>query len=112
MSKSKLQPIRTTGVIESTIYEDGGIRYYYVSVDYNGDTIRRIPSSYYSSKSKSLPDGKIVEVDFIETDKGYKYVDIIDEGMIPVGKDMKASLIFLGVFFFCVLLMILYFNLW
>ena len=103
--------IRTIGVIESTIYEDGGIVYYYVSVDYNGNTIRRIPSSYYSKKTETLPDGKIVEVDFIQTDKGYKYVDIINEDIIPVGKDMKASLIFLGVFFGAVILVILYFLL-
>ena len=106
-----MEKIRTIGVIESTIYEDGGIVYYYVSVDYNGNTIRRIPSSHYSRKSERLPVGKIVEVDFIQTDKGYKYVDIINEDIIPVGKDMKASLIFLGVFFGVVILMIFYFLL-
>ena len=106
-----MEKIRTKGIIESTIYKDGGDVYYHVSVYLNDEVIKNVSSGYYSSKTKTLPKGKIVEVDFAQTKKGHKYVDIIGEDIIPVGEDLKNEFLFLGGFFAVLFLVILYFLL-
>ena len=106
-----MEKIRTIGEIESTIYEDGGNVYYHVSVYLNDEVIKNVSSGYYSRKTKTLPVGKIVEVDFAQTKKGHKYVDIIGEDIIPVEEACKNEYLILGGFFAVVFLVILYFLL-
>lgn len=49
--------IEATGVIVQTIYSDTGNVMYIVNVELNGNIVKA-QSIYYSSKTKSLPDGE------------------------------------------------------
>ena len=52
-----MDKIRTTGVIEQTIYGDTGTAMYLVNVELN-ENIVKAQSINYSSKTKTLPDGE------------------------------------------------------
>ncbi len=52
-----MDKISTTGVIDQTIYSDGGNVMYIVNVELNGNIVKA-QSVHYSSKKKSLPNGK------------------------------------------------------
>lgn len=56
-----MDKISTTGVIDQTIYSDGGNVMYIVTVELNGNIVKA-QSIHYSSKTKSLPNGKKVSV--------------------------------------------------
>jgi hypothetical protein len=86
-----MDKIRTTGIIEQTIYKDTGNVMYIVNVKLNEDIVKA-QSINYSSKTKSLPDGKSVVVDYWETPKGNKLVEIVEENMIPCEKDLAGEL--------------------
>ena len=64
-----MDKISTTGVIDQTIYSDGGNVMYIVNVELNGNIVKA-QSIHYSSKTKSLPNGKKVSVNYWETPKG------------------------------------------
>ena len=57
-----MDKINTTGVIDQTIYSDTGNVMYIVNVELNGNIVKA-QSIHYSSKTKSLPDGKKVAED-------------------------------------------------
>lgn len=72
-----MDKISTTGVIDQTIYSDGGNVMYIVNVELNGNIVKA-QSIHYSSKTKSLPNGKKVSVNYWETPKGRnRLVEII-----------------------------------
>lgn len=52
-----MDKIKTTGIIEQTIYSDTGNVMYIVNVELNGNIVKA-QSNNYSSKTKSLPTGK------------------------------------------------------
>ena len=58
-----MDKIKTTGVINQTIYSDTGNVMYIVNVELN-ENIVQAQSINYSSKTKSLPDVKKVVVDY------------------------------------------------
>ena len=103
-----MDKIRTTGVIEKTIYSDTGNVMYYVNTDVNGETIR-VQSPYYSSKTKSLPEGKDVVVDYIVLSKGVSSVEILNEDIILCKDDMAEELRVLAGFGILVLVVIIIF---
>ncbi|MFV0342047.1 MAG: hypothetical protein ACK5JH_04035 [Anaerocolumna sp.] len=98
--------IRTTGVIDKVIDGDGGNVMYYVNIDLNGEVFR-VQSRHYSSKTKSLPKGKNVEVDYIISSKGVGSVVILNENIILCQDDMGSELTFLAVFGILVIIVII-----
>lgn len=92
-----MDKIRTIGIIEQTIYRDGGNLKYIVNVELKDKTVTA-QSINYSSKSKNIESGDKVEVNYWATPKGNQLVEIIDEGMIPCGKDLAGELRFLAGF--------------
>ena len=82
-----MDKIKTTGVTDQRIYSDGGNVMYIVNVELN-ENIVKAQSIYYSSKTKSLPDGKKVTVDYWETSKGNRLVEILDENIVPCRDDL------------------------
>ena len=85
-----MDKIKTTGVIDQTIYSDTGNVMYIVNVELN-ENIVKAQSINYSSKTKSLPDGEKVIVNYWETPKGNRLVEILDENIVPCSKDMKGE---------------------
>ncbi len=81
----------TTGIIERKIYGDGGTVRYYVDVDINGQVVN-VKSDFYSSKTKSLPTGKKVEVDYMVSPKGIASVEIVGENIVLCRDDTKGEL--------------------
>lgn len=81
----------TTGIIERKIYGDGGTVRYYVDVDINGQVVN-VKSDFYSSKTKSLPTGKKVEVDYMVSPKGIESVEIVGENIVLCRDDTKGEL--------------------
>ena len=98
-----MDKLRTTGIIEKVIYGDTGNVRYYVSVNLN-DTNIIVKSNFYSSKTKSLPEGKNVVVDYMISTKGVQSVEIINEDIVLASNDMKVELIFLVVFVILVIM--------
>ena len=86
-----MDKIRTNGIIDKVIYGETGNVMYYVNTDVNGETIR-VQSPYYSSKTKSLPEGKDVVVDYIVSSKGVSSVEIINEDIILCRDDLGGEL--------------------
>ena len=103
-----MDKIRTTGVIDQTIYSDTGNVMYIVNVELNENVVRA-QSINYSSKTKSLPDGKKVTVNYWETPKGNRMVEIIGEDIIPCKDDMAGELRVLAGFGILVLVVIIIF---
>ena len=104
-----MDKIRTTGVIEMTVYSDVGNVMYYVNAEVNENVVRA-QSIYYSSKTKSLPDGKKVVVDYWESPSGRnRMVEIIGEDIIPCKDDMAGELRMLAGFGILVLAVIIIF---
>lgn len=101
-----MDKVRTTGVIERKIYGDEGSVRYYVNVDINGEVIN-VKSAFYSSKTKSLPVGKKVEVDYMVSPKGIKSVEIIGEDIVLCRNDTKGELRFLSIFGILVVVVII-----
>ena len=85
-----MDKIRTTGIIERKIYGDEGSVRYYVDVDINGQVVN-VKSDFYSSKTKSLPTGKKVEVDYIVSPKGIESVKIVGENIVLCRDDTKGE---------------------
>lgn len=81
----------TTGIIERKIYGDGGTVRYYVDVDINGQVVN-VKSDFYSSKTKSLPTGKKVEVDYMVSPKGIESVEIVGENIVLCRDDTNGEL--------------------
>lgn len=98
-----MDKIKTTGVIDQTIYSDTGNVMYIVNVELN-ENIVKAQSIYYSSKTKSLPDGKKVTVNYWETPKGNRLVEILDENIVPCESDLSGELTTLALF--CIIVMI------
>ena len=70
-------------------YGDGGsVRYY---VDINGQVVN-VKSDFYSSKTKSLPTGKKVEVDYMVSPKGIESVEIVGENIVLCRDDTNGEL--------------------
>ena len=86
-----MDKVRTTGIIKKTIYNDTGNVMYIVNVRLNQNVVEA-QSIHYSSKTKSLEDGKNVEVDYWETPKGNKMVEILGEDIVPCKNDMTKEL--------------------
>lgn len=87
-----MDKISTTGVIDQTIYSDGGNVMYIVNVELNGNIVKA-QSIHYSSKTKSLPNGKKVSVNYWETPKGRnRLVEILDENIVPCKDDLSGDL--------------------
>ena len=103
-----MNKIRTTGIIKETIYSEQGNAMYIVDVQLNGKSIKA-QSINYSSKTKTLPDGKEVIVDYWETKKGNKMVNILNENIIACKDDMGGELKFLLGFAITIILVILFF---
>lgn len=101
-----MNKIRTNGIIDKVIYGETGNVMYYVNTDVNGETIR-VQSSYYSSKTKSLPEGKEVLVDYIVSSKGVESVEIINEDIILCKDDLGGELRVLVGFGIIVLLVVI-----
>ena len=100
-----MDKIRTTGVIDKAIYGDTGNVRYYVNTVVNGKVIS-VKSPYYSSKTKSLPEGKDVVVDYIVSSKGVSSVEILNEDIILCKDDMGGELRVLAGFGVLVLIII------
>lgn len=92
-----MDKIKTTGVIDQTIYSDTGNVMYIVNVELN-ENIVKAQSINYSSKTKSLPDGKKVTVNYWETPKGNRLVEILDENIVPCRSDLSGELRTLALF--------------
>ena len=103
-----MEKIRTAGVIDKVIYGETGNVMYYVNTEVNGEIIS-VKSPYYSSKTKSLPEGKGVVVDYIVSSKGVSSVEIINEDIILCEDDMGGELRILAGFAITVVLVILFF---
>ena len=101
-----MDKVRTTGIIERKIYGDEGSVRYYVDVDINGQVVN-VKSDFYSSKTKSLPTGKKVEVDYIVSPKGIESVEIVGENIVLCRDDTKGELIILVGFIILVLIVII-----
>ena len=86
-----MDKVRTTGIIERKIYGDEGSVRYYVDVDINGQVVN-VKSDFYSSKTKSLPEGKDVVVDYIVSPKGIESVEIVGENIVLCRDDTKGEL--------------------
>ena len=100
-----MDKIRTTGVIDKVIYGETGNVRYYVNTEVNGETIS-VKSPYYSSKTKSLPEGEDVVVDYIVSSKGVSSVEILNEDIILCKDDMGGELRVLAGFGVLVLIII------
>lgn len=100
-----MDKLRTTGIIEKVIYGDTGNVRYYVSVNLN-DTNAVVKSNFYSSKTKSLPEGKNVVVDYMISNKGVQSVEIINEDIVPCKSDLSGELRILAVFGIIVIIVI------
>ena len=100
-----MDKINTTGVIEQTIYSDTGNVMYIVNVEINGNIVKA-QSIHYSSKTKSLPDGKIVSVNYWETPKGNRLAEILDENIVPCKRDLSGELRILALFGIIVIIII------
>ena len=103
-----MDKIRTTGIIERKIYGDEGSVRYYVDVDINGQVVN-VKSDFYSSKTKSLPTGKKVEVDYIVSPKGIESVEIVGENIVLCRDDTKGESRILAGFGILVLAVIIIF---
>lgn len=103
-----MNKIRTTGIIKETIYSEQGNAMYIVDIQLNGKAIKA-QSINYSSKTKTLPDGKEVIVDYWETKKGNKMVNILNENIIACKDDMGSELRMLAGFGVIIILVILFF---
>lgn len=103
-----MDKIRTAGIIERKIYGDEGTVRYYVDVDINGQVVN-VKSDFYSSKTKSLPIGKKVDVDYIMSSKGVESVEIINEDIILCKDDLGGELRVLVGFAITIVLVILFF---
>lgn len=100
-----MNKIRTNGIIDKVIYGETGNVMYYVNTDVNGETIR-VQSLYYSSKTKSLPEGKEVVVDYMVSPKGNRLVEILDENIVPCRDDLSGELKTLALFGIIVVIII------
>ena len=100
-----MDKLRTTGIIEKVIYGDTGNVRYYVSVNLNG-TNTIVKSNFYSSKTKSLPEGKNVVVDYMISTKGVQSVEIINEDIVPCKSDLAGELRILALFGIMVIVVI------
>lgn len=100
-----MDKINTTGVIDQTIYSDTGTVMYIVNVELNGNIVKA-QSIHYSSKTKSLPDGKKVSVNYLETPKGNRLVEILDENIVPCKDDLSGELRILASFGILVIIVI------
>ena len=78
----------TTGIIEKKYGDGGSVRYY---VDINGQVVN-VKSDFYSSKTKSLPTGKKVEVDYMVSPKGIESVEIVGENIVLSRDDTNGEL--------------------
>ena len=105
-----MDKISTTGVIDQTIYSDGGNVMYIVNVELNGNIVKA-QSIHYSSKTKSLPNGKKVSVNYWETPKGRnRLVEILDENIVPCKDDLSGDLRLLASFGILVIIVICIFT--
>lgn len=100
-----MEKIRTAGVIDKVIYGETGNVRYYVNTEVNGEIIS-VKSPHYSSRTKSLPEGKYVLVDYVVSSKGVSSVEIINEDIILCKDDMGGELKFLLGFAIAVLIVI------
>ena len=100
-----MDKINTTGVIDQKIYSDTGTVMYIVNVELNGNIVKA-QSIHYSSKTKSLPDGKKVSVNYLETPKGNRLVEILDENIVPCKDDLSGELRILASFGILVIIVI------
>lgn len=100
-----MDKINTTGVINQTIYSDTGNVMYIVNVELNGNIVKA-QSINYSSKTKSLPDGKKVSVNYWETPKGNRLVEILDENIVSCKSDLSGELRILALFGIIVIIII------
>lgn len=103
-----MDKIRTKGIIDKVIYGETGNAMYYVNTNINGENII-VKSPYYSSKTKSLPKGKCVIVDYIVSAKGVASVEIINEDIILCQDDLGGELKVLAGFGILVILVIIIF---
>lgn len=71
-----------TGTIQKVIYTDSGNAYYYVVFNANGTTYTG-QSITYSSKTKTLNDGDVVQIQYYFTKSGRARVIIDDNRLIP-----------------------------
>ena len=92
-----MDKINTTGVIDQTIYRDTGNIMYVVNVELNGNIVKA-QSISYSSKTKNLPAGEKVSVNYWETPKGNRMVEILDENTVPCKNDLSGELRILALF--------------
>ncbi len=104
-----MDKINTTGVIDQRIYSDTGNVMYIVNVELNGNIVKA-QSIHYSSKTKSLPDGKKVSVNYLETPKGNRLVEILDENIVPCKNDLSGELRILALFGIIVFIIICVFT--
>ena len=101
-----MDKISTTGVIDQTIYSDGGNVMYIVNVELNGNIVKA-QSIHYSSKTKSLPNGKKVSVNYWETPKGRnRVVEFSDDNFGPSQYDLSCELSFWASFGILVIIVI------
>ena len=100
-----MDKIEATGVIVQTIYSDTGNVMYIVNVELNGNIVKA-QSIYYSSKTKSLPDGEKVSVNYWETPKGNRTGEILDENIVPCKSDLAGELRILALFGIMVIVVI------
>lgn len=83
---------------------------YIVNVELNGNIVKA-QSIHYSSKTKSLPNGKKVSVNYWETPKGRnRLVEILDENIVPCKDDLSGDLRLLASFGILVIIVICIFT--
>ena len=97
-----MDKIKTTGMIQYVIDNEPGVIRYIVAVNLNGCTVKA-QSIYYSSESKELLNGTMVDVEYWESPNGInRMCEILDDDMFPCYKYSSDALkvyIKYGIFF-------------
>ncbi len=109
--KKEITKIRTTGIIQYAIDNEPGVIRYIVAVNLNGCTVKA-QSIYYSSESKKLLNGTMVDVEYWESPNGInRMCEILDDNMLPCYKYssdagkvyLRYGLFFLAVIIICII---------
>ena len=105
-----MDKIKTTGMIQYVIDNEPGVIRYIVAVNLNGCTVKA-QSIYYSSESKELLNGTMVDVEYWESPNGInRMCEILDDDMFPCFKYSSDALkvyIKYGIFFLIVIIICL-----
>lgn len=80
---------KTTGIIDKVVYSETGNVMYYVSF-YNNHSKIIAHSDYYSSSTKSLSPGEIVEIGIVNIRKDKFNVLIYDDRITPCASSAKT----------------------